>query len=70
MRLRRGETYLLTVIDGTVLRGRAAWSWRWRVVRLVGASVIPPEGEEFPTAGPVLLPHRSIVVAQEVIRYG
>ena len=37
MRLRKGRIVLVTLTDGTVIRGRAAWSWRWHVVRVVDA---------------------------------
>lgn len=69
MRLRRNSFALVTLIDGTVLRGRVVWSWRWRVVRLVGAYAVTRQGK-VDAAGPVLIPHRSIVVAQEVTENG
>lgn len=72
MRLPRGSYVLVTVVDGTVLRGRVERSWRWRVVRLVDAHVVVPPtvaaDGRVPAAGPVLVPHRSIVLAQEVSR--
>lgn len=65
MRLRHGITALITLTDGTVLRGRVTWSWRWRVIRLVDAAAFTPQGLT-DTAGPVLIPHRSVLLAQEV----
>lgn len=65
MRLRRNSFALVTVADGTVLRGRVVWSWRWRVVRLVDAYAVTAQGP-VDAAGPVLIPHRSILLAQEV----
>ncbi len=66
MRLRKGRTVLVSVTDGTVIRGRAAWSWRWHVVRIVNASAVTNQGN-VPTAGDVLIPWRSIALAQEVM---
>lgn len=63
MRCKRGTTVLLTVIDGTAIRGVVVWSWRWRVVRLVEAYSMSPQGPSL-IAGSVLVPHRSILVAQ------
>lgn len=65
MRIKKGSTVLVTVVDGTVLRGSAAWSWRWRVLRLVDVVTYGPHGPT-PVGGAVLLPHRSVVMAQEV----
>lgn len=65
MRLRRNRTTLVTIIDGTVLRGRATLSWRWRVARLINVHIVTQAGR-VPAAGPVLIPYRSIIVAQEV----
>ena len=66
MRLRKGRIVLVTLTDGTVIRGRAAWSWRWHVVRVVDAEAVTSHGD-IPTAGDVLIPWRSIVLAQEVM---
>lgn len=66
MRLRKGRIVLVTLTDGTVIRGRAAWSWRWHVVRVVDAEAVTSLGN-IPTAGDVLIPWRSIVLAQEVM---
>lgn len=72
MRLRNGQTVLVNVTDGTVLRGRATRSWRRRVIRLVEAEALvnSPSGEPvtIPAAGPVLIPHRSVLLVQEVNR--
>lgn len=65
MRLKRGTYALVTIVDGTVVRGLVAWSWRWRCIRLVEAALLTPGGR-VPAAGPVLIPHRSVVLAQEV----
>lgn len=65
MRLRHGTTALVTITDGSVLRGRVVRSWRWRVMRLIDAVAFTPQGP-IDTAGPVLIPHRSIVLIQEV----
>ena len=66
MRLRKGRTVLVSLTDGTVLRGKVAWSWRWHVVRIVSASAVTNQGN-VPTAGDVLIPWRSIALAQEVM---
>ena len=66
MRLRKGRIVLVALTDGTVIRGRVAWSWRWHVVRVVTAKAITAHGD-VPTAGDVLIPWRSIVLAQEVM---
>lgn len=63
MRCKRGTKVLLTVIDGTAIRGTVTRSWRWRVVKLVDAQSMTPQGPVV-IAGSVLLPHRSILVAQ------
>lgn len=65
MRLRHGITALITITDGTVLRGQVTRSWRWRVIRLIDASAFTPQGA-IDTAGPVLIPYRSVLLAQEV----
>lgn len=69
MRLRRNSLVVLTITDGTILRGRVRWSWRWRVIRLVDVTVWTEHGD-VPAAGPVLVPHRSVVLAQEVTTDG
>lgn len=66
MRLSLGKIAIVTVADGSVIRGRVVRSWRWRVVRLVEAQVLNTPRGPIPAVGPVLLPHRSIVLAQEV----
>lgn len=72
MRLRNGQIVLVNVTDGTVLRGRATRSWRWRVIRLVEAEALvnSPAGDPvtIPAAGPVLIPNRSVLLVQEVNR--
>lgn len=69
MRLRIGKTVVVTLIDGTVLRARVTRSWQWRVVRLVDGQAITPQGN-MPALGPILIPFRSIMVAQEVAVHG
>ena len=66
MRLRNGRTVLVSLTDGTVLRGKVAWSWRWHVVRIVSASALTSQGP-IKTAGDALIPWRSIRMAQEVL---
>lgn len=63
MRLTRGTTVLLTLADGSAFRGVVARSWRWRTVRLDIASTLTNQGS-VAADGYVLVPHRSILVAQ------
>lgn len=65
MRCKRGSTVLLTLLDGTALSGTVTWSWRWRVIRLVDAATLTPTGPVVAT-GQLLIPHRSVLMAQEV----
>lgn len=66
MRLRKGRTVLVSLTDGTVLRGKSAWSWRWHVVRIANAHAMTSQGP-IKTAGDALIPWRSILMAQEVL---
>lgn len=66
MRLRRHTTVRITLVDNSVVSGVVAWSWRWRVVRLVAAYQLLPQGVKAAADGPVLIPHRSIMYAMEV----
>lgn len=65
MRCKRGATVLLTLIDGTAIRGVVVRSWRWRVVRLGEAHNMTPQGP-VAAAGSVLVPYRSMLVVQEI----
>lgn len=65
MRLRRGTNVLVSLTDGTVIRGRVIRSWRWHVIRLTNAEVLTAGGV-IPAAGDTLIPWRSILLAQEV----
>lgn|GEM_PF-1008013 len=67
VRLRCRATVLVTLIDGTVVRGVVTRAWRWRVIRLVDVDAMTGQGP-VPAAGPVLIPHRSVLLAQEVTR--
>lgn len=64
MRCKNGSTVLVTITDGTAVRGRVTRSWRWHVVRLLEAYAISPQGQTS-IAGSLLIPHRSILVVQE-----
>lgn len=65
MRLRNRSTVIVSLTDGTVVRGTVARSWRWHVVRLTAAEVLTAQGS-IPSVGDVLIPWRSMHIAQEV----
>lgn len=63
MRCKTGSVVLLTLTDGAAVRGRVVRSWRWRVMKLVDAEAVTPQGVA-PIAGHVFVPHRSVLVGQ------
>ena len=65
MRLPKNAIAIITATDGTVIRGRVIRSWRWHVVRLTTAEILTPQGA-IPAGGDILMPWRSILLAQTV----
>lgn len=69
MRFRKKSAIIVSLIDGQVLQGVTTWSWRWKTLKLVQAFAFTLQGE-VPTAGIVYIPHRSILMVQEVSDVG
>jgi hypothetical protein len=63
MRLKKGSSVRIVLIDGTTFVGTVRFSWRWRVLKLTNVITQTREGE-IQADGFLLIPTRSILFAQ------
>lgn len=63
MWLYRGRRVLVTLDDGSAVRGRLGWSWAWGVLRVNEPESLDGDAPvEIP--GFVLIPRRRVLIAQ------
>lgn len=65
MRIRKGSTVLVTLVDGSTVKGTTARRWWWNL-RLLNAAVLADQGAEMSLDGSVWIPRRSILLLQVV----
>lgn len=63
MGIKLGAHVVLTLSDGSVLRGTRRWSWPWQPLRLVDVEAFMSTGPT-PVQGVVLAPRAHIVMVQ------
>jgi hypothetical protein len=63
--MRHGQQLRVSLVDGTTLVGRLAWSWGWWSYRMVDVTVPTPQGD-VKADGAFVVPRHAVVYVQVV----